>query len=261
MGKKSKNVELLESPSPEKRKRKLNGKTEEAAIEHLKNDDEPVKVKKVKKAAKDESAATVPADGQTKSPKKKKKKEKKGASTTEGLDEVEESTEIEANSKRKKKKKDKTGEKIEADSPEAPLSEDETSEVPKKKSKKEKQKRDKSLDAFNSLKDDAVDGDEAVDNGVEATKNSKKRDKKLKKADHFHETKGHGKALRYLDAWNELQNGKAGWKFEKCRQIWLLAHAYDKDKVPDSKFDVLLKYMASIQGKMRASALGNFCAL
>jgi WKF domain len=76
--------------------------------------------------------------------------------------------------------------------------------------------------------DDDSEGKDHGDEDAEEPKKSKKRDKKLKKVDHVHETKGQGRALRYLDGWNEMQNGKAGWKFEKCRQIWLLDHAYDK---------------------------------
>ena len=58
---------------------------------------------------------------------------------------------------------------------------------------------------------------------------------------------------RYLETWSE---DRGNWKFEKCRQIWLLQNAYDKSKINDDKFDVLLNYMGSIQGKMRQMALG-----
>jgi hypothetical protein len=46
------------------------------------------------------------------------------------------------------------------------------------------------------------------------------------------------------------------WKFEKCRQIWLLANAYNDERIPDSRFDALLKYTDSIKGKMREAFLG-----
>jgi len=82
----------------------------------------------------------------------------------------------------------------------------------------------------------------------------KKKEKKalLIKQNHIHEGKGQNRAIRYLDAWQSLQDGKqSSWKFEKCRQIWLLQNAYDDTKIPDSKFDSLLKYIATIQGKMK----------
>ena len=88
---------------------------------------------------------------------------------------------------------------------------------------------------------------------------SKKKIKKVKKVDHVHETKGQNRALVYLEAWNSVQNDDSGsgWKFEKCRQIWLLANVYNSERIPDSKFDTLLKYMDSIKGKSRESALGK----
>ena len=69
---------------------------------------------------------------------------------------------------------------------------------------------------------------------------------------HVHESAGQGKALKYLEKWDTDSDN---WKFEKCRQIWLLQNCYDLAKIPDAKFDTLLKYMASIRGKMRESAL------
>merc|ERR1719188_545690 len=82
----------------------------------------------------------------------------------------------------------------------------------------------------------------------------KGKDKKKKEQPegHVHESAGQGKALKYLEKWDTDHDS---WKFEKCRQIWLLQNCYDLTKIPDAKFDTLLKYMASIQGKMRESAL------
>jgi len=69
--------------------------------------------------------------------------------------------------------------------------------------------------------------------------------------DSVHESKGMGKALRYLKTWNEE---RSSWKFEKCRQIWLLNNAYDGSKVSEEVFPTLLTYMASIKGAMRQGA-------
>ena len=88
----------------------------------------------------------------------------------------------------------------------------------------------------------------------------KGKDKKKKKQPegHVHESAGQGKALKYLDKWDTDSDS---WKFEKCRQIWLLQNCYDLTKIPDAKFDTLLKYMASIKGKMRESALESAQAI
>merc|ERR1712098_888056 len=67
-----------------------------------------------------------------------------------------------------------------------------------------------------------------------------------------HESKGMNKALRYLKMWSE---DRGSWKFEKCRQIWLLHNAYDDSKVSDLMFPSLLNYMESIKGGMRNSAV------
>jgi len=86
-----------------------------------------------------------------------------------------------------------------------------------------------------------------------------KRKKKLKaegkltpESEMVHESKGMNKALRYLKMWSE---DRSSWKFEKCRQIWLLHNAYDDTKVSDIMFPSLLNYMESIKGGMRNSAV------
>ena len=85
----------------------------------------------------------------------------------------------------------------------------------------------------------------------------------------IHETKGQAKAIDYLRNW---ETDRQNWKFEKCRQIWLLhvsgenisiimmyikvpQNAYDETRVPDDIFPTLLKYMESIKGGMRNLAL------
>ena len=69
---------------------------------------------------------------------------------------------------------------------------------------------------------------------------------------------GENKALRYLQTWEESQDDETvSWKFEKCRQIWLLQNAFDTQKISDDKFDILLKYMCSIKGHMRDTIKGK----
>ena len=90
---------------------------------------------------------------------------------------------------------------------------------------------------------------------VKSNKKPKKREKK-KDPNHVHESKGQSKALRYLKCWYEHHTGESvEWKFEKCRQIWLLQNAYDSKKIGKDDFKILLKYMKSIQGRMRERVL------
>nr|XP_010302837.1 PREDICTED: uncharacterized protein C7orf50 homolog [Balearica regulorum gibbericeps] len=55
-------------------------------------------------------------------------------------------------------------------------------------------------------------------------------------------------ALAYLTSWSE---NPEEWKFQKTRQTWLLLHMYDKEKVPDEYFTILLDYLQGLQGGAR----------
>ncbi|TSL82514.1 hypothetical protein Baya_6613 [Bagarius yarrelli] len=55
-------------------------------------------------------------------------------------------------------------------------------------------------------------------------------------------------ALEYLTCWSEKRDE---WKFQKTRQVWLLQHMYDSEKVPDTHFSVLLSYLEGLQGVAR----------
>ncbi|XP_061455515.1 uncharacterized protein C7orf50 homolog isoform X2 [Rhineura floridana] len=55
-------------------------------------------------------------------------------------------------------------------------------------------------------------------------------------------------ALDYLTKWSESPKE---WKFQKTRQTWLLLHMYEKDKVPDKYFSILLRYLEGLQGSAR----------
>jgi len=61
------------------------------------------------------------------------------------------------------------------------------------------------------------------------------------------ELKGRAKALAYLATW---AGDRDSWKFEKCRQIWLINHAFDP-VIPDTSFPSLVQYLDSIKGGMR----------
>lgn len=90
---------------------------------------------------------------------------------------------------------------------------------------------------------------------------SKRKQKKQKREDGGLNTgsesstekfKGKSKALEYLKTWSEDRDS---WKFEKCRQIWLINHSCEPSLVPETIFPALLLYLASIKGGMREVVL------
>lgn len=91
---------------------------------------------------------------------------------------------------------------------------------------------------------------------IKTTNNIQRRRRKVQLGipieESVHETKGQAKAVEYLQLW---ESDRSSWKFEKCRQIWLLHNAYEKTRVPDDLFPTLLRYMDSIKGGMRGLAL------
>ena len=130
----------------------------------------------------------------------------------------------------------------------------------KRRSKKNQKKTKEVLQQFRK----EVPNSSSENHPASPTKPSKKRDKKLKKPDHVHESKGQSKALRYLKLWYSNKKCKEDqslepWKFEKCRQIWLLQNCYSSVRVPPEDFKILLKYMSTINGRMRDGAIGEFC--
>ena len=71
------------------------------------------------------------------------------------------------------------------------------------------------------------------------------------------ETNAQNKALLYLKLWYDDKKGVSNtkWKFEKCRQIWLVSNCYCDKKIPAKEFKWLIKYMKTIQGGMRDTSL------
>ncbi|KAF7708032.1 hypothetical protein HF521_017089 [Silurus meridionalis] len=57
-------------------------------------------------------------------------------------------------------------------------------------------------------------------------------------------------ALEYLTCWSEKRDE---WKFQKTRQVWLLQHMYDSEKVSDSHFSVLLSYLEGLRASLGRS--------
>eukprot|EP00117_Sycon_ciliatum_P036657 scpid81864/ scgid27561/ Uncharacterized protein C7orf50 homolog len=55
-------------------------------------------------------------------------------------------------------------------------------------------------------------------------------------------------AVEYLRQWQE---DKKNWSFRKVRQVWLLQHMYDKNKVSKSNFKILVDYLSGLKGASR----------
>lgn len=66
------------------------------------------------------------------------------------------------------------------------------------------------------------------------------------------EGQGQKLAMNYLKLWHEHRDI---WKFQKGRQIWLLKHMYNKEKMLDSDFEILLQYLATMKGSARDRTL------
>ncbi|KAI7792262.1 uncharacterized protein C7orf50 homolog [Triplophysa rosa] len=65
-------------------------------------------------------------------------------------------------------------------------------------------------------------------------------------------------ALEYLSCWSERIDE---WKFQKTRQTWLLQNMFDRVKVPDSYFEVLLAYLEGLRGSAKEKTLQKAEAL
>ncbi|XP_062847898.1 uncharacterized protein C7orf50 homolog [Trichomycterus rosablanca] len=65
-------------------------------------------------------------------------------------------------------------------------------------------------------------------------------------------------ALEYLTCWSKKRDE---WKFQKTRQVWLLQHMYDNEKVPDSHFSILLEYIEGLRGVARETTVQKAEAL
>ncbi|KAI4898066.1 hypothetical protein NFI96_018069 [Prochilodus magdalenae] len=91
-----------------------------------------------------------------------------------------------------------------------------------------------------------------------------KRKQKEKEKNEKEETKSsessvaQTQALEYLKCWSEKREE---WKFQKTRQVWLLQHMYDSEKVSDAHFSVLLSYLEGLQGVARETTVQKAEAL
>ncbi|XP_069726576.1 protein cholesin isoform X1 [Phaenicophaeus curvirostris] len=157
----------------------------------------------------------MPKKNLEKKGKKVEKKEKKAEKRKKPKQHVVQKAELEAESEPKKKKQN-----LQAAKEEEELSSEERRKL-ERKLKKERKKKERQLmrEAGISIKK------------VEPKKQS-----------------GSELALAYLTSWSE---NPEEWKFQKTRQTWLLLHMYDKEKVPDKYFTILLDYLQGLQGNAR----------
>uniref|UniRef100_A0A8C5Q4K5 Chromosome 7 open reading frame 50 n=1 Tax=Leptobrachium leishanense TaxID=445787 RepID=A0A8C5Q4K5_9ANUR len=65
-------------------------------------------------------------------------------------------------------------------------------------------------------------------------------------------------SLQYLKSWSKKRKD---WKFQKTRQTWLLLHMYDRDKVPNNYFPILLDYLGGLKGSARDTTIKKAEAL
>ncbi|XP_051789641.1 uncharacterized protein C7orf50 homolog isoform X2 [Erpetoichthys calabaricus] len=135
----------------------------------------------------------------------------------------------------------------------------------KKKSSNIKKLEDMPITSIDQQEEDEEEGLTAEEKRIlerKLKKERKKLEKKNKKAsqESTMETAGPGPAvaaelaLQYLRCWYE---NRQVWKFQKTRQTWLLQNMYDKQKVPDEDFAVLLEYLEGLQGSARATTVSK----
>ncbi|XP_064246084.1 uncharacterized protein C7orf50 homolog isoform X2 [Passer domesticus] len=152
------------------------------------------------------------------------KKEKKAEKRKKLKEDVAQKDELELETKPKKKKKQKLQAKKEEEELIAEEEEELTPEEKRKlerKLKKERKKKEKQL---------------MREAGIPIKKVEPKK------------PSGSERALAYLTSWSKTPEE---WKFQKTRQTWLLLHMYDKEKVPDKYFTILLDYLQGLQGNAR----------
>ncbi|CAI9726314.1 Hypothetical predicted protein [Octopus vulgaris] len=146
-----------------------------------------------------------------------------------------------------------------------------TGEEPVKKKTKHKQPKEEttttakagqnntsSASKENGKKKKSNNSGETLQNGSAGEEKKKKRSKRRKgsKADDKpkemilgeDEATTEKKAKQFLNVW---YTNKTEWNFVKARQNWLVHHMYDPEKIPDTTFQTLLKYLAGMKGRSR----------
>ncbi|XP_053326603.1 uncharacterized protein C7orf50 homolog [Spea bombifrons] len=95
-------------------------------------------------------------------------------------------------------------------------------------------------------------------------KERKKEEKRLKREsaaveeEEPNKVSAGGLSLQYLESWSKK---RSEWKFQKTRQTWLLLNMYDREKVPDKYFTILLDYLGGLKGGARDTTVKKAEAL
>ncbi|KAG9276188.1 hypothetical protein AMEX_G8478 [Astyanax mexicanus] len=209
-----------------------------------------------------------------------KKKEKKKAKPAASEDSVKQIVKD-----KKKKKRNRT----EDEEPEVCVPADDVIEVKKKKKKKQKETDANDSTEFISTSSDGLKCVEDVQQPAEGKmdvemdgmeeltpeeirvlerklKKIRRKEEKKRLREEGNSTKEEKKiqnvaqtqALSYLTCWSEKREE---WKFQKTRQVWLLQHMYDSEKVSDDHFAVLLSYVEGLQGVARETTVQKAEAL
>ncbi|KAL7874839.1 hypothetical protein SRHO_G00058090 [Serrasalmus rhombeus] len=89
-------------------------------------------------------------------------------------------------------------------------------------------------------------------------KEEKKNQKEKSEKEELKTSVAQKQALEYLTCWSEKREE---WKFQKTRQVWLLQHMFDSEKVSDAHFAVLLSYLEGLKGVARETTVQKAEAL
>lgn len=87
-----------------------------------------------------------------------------------------------------------------------------------------------------------IDSPKREENGKQAAKKSRKSSKVA-------DNKNSETSAAYMQYLEEHQNSRDDWKFNKAKQISLLKHAFDVDRIPTSHTDALSGYVKGLRGE------------
>ncbi|XP_061562182.1 uncharacterized protein C7orf50 homolog isoform X2 [Phycodurus eques] len=141
------------------------------------------------------------------------------------------------------------------------VEEDQNTKVKERKKKQKKGQTETTMQIEISDPADAPEGEE--DLSPEERRVLERKMKKIWKKEEKRRLKAEGisspkneesgptasqQALDYLNCW---AHNRAGWKFQKTRQTWLLQNMFDSEQIQDEKFSALLQYLEGLRGGSR----------
>lgn len=145
-------------------------------------------------------------------------------------------------------------EKGKKDVPEPKSKQTEGEEAKETIPKSKKRKRSKILNPCPQENVKSVSKEESTESTQKPSEESIRAKKRKKHAKLLEEKKLKAelamqqKCLNYLSLW---KHNRQEWKFEKLRQVWLQQNLYNKAKIPDEFWDVLVQYFSNSKGKAR----------